>query len=101
MSFKVFLTLGSETNSARAETLAGALAVAKAFELQHFDNRDAQTGVWDNDTGRYVHKWIGATVFGPRDARRPMECLMTRAIRSGERVVISDGHDTWRFNNDF
>lgn len=90
MSFKVYLTEGTVTNSARAETLDGALAVAKAFEVQHFNDRDCSTAVWSNAKGGYVQQWRGGVQFGPKDTRHPMLAMLQAAKRAGCRVYVTE-----------
>lgn len=98
--YQVSLTLVHDTRIVPANTLIGASALCKAFEVEHYANRDAQTGIYDFGTLSYVHSWIGGRKFGLVDTRHPIERYMARAIRSGKQVTIIADGDAMMFNAD-
>ena len=102
--YKVRLTNG-RTHTALAATLDGALALARAFEVEQAGNPDAYTTIHELDGtnagfGTCVHRrWMGEK-FGPRDTRHPMQVLFRKAVQSGARVTLIDELGTWQFNDD-
>lgn len=100
-NYKVRLTSNGKTDSATAATLEGAMAVAKAFEVEQAGNPDAYTSIYELDGtnagfGTCHHtRWLGQK-FGPPDTRSPIERILRAQLRAGVRVTFIDEGDVWQ-----
>lgn len=71
-----------------------------AFRAANWTNPLADGSIWSAREGRYIEKWRGGQVFGPRDTRHPLVRIYDRAIRSGRPVIIGDATTRHLFNQE-